>query len=208
MRYTDSALTTFIRIPVRLTLLSSVAVTLACMAAAAPLSAQASPSAAPPSLPVIIAVPPAAPADVASIDAIVTALYDVISGPAGEPRNWNRLRSLFIPGGRLMPAGPRPGGGVAVRVLEVNDYIAGAGPRLEQSGFRERELARRVEQFGHIAHVFSTYEGRVETDTTVIRGINSIQLLNDGTRWWVVSVYWEAERPDNPLPAHYLTPDR
>jgi len=61
-----------------------------------------------------------------------------------------------------------------------------------------------VEQFGHIAYVFSTYEGRTETDPTVIRGINSIQLLNDRTRWWVVSVYWEAERPDNPLPAQYL----
>ena len=146
----------------------------------------------------------AAPGDVASIDAIVTALYDVISGPAGQPRNWNRMRSLFIPGGRLMPTGARQGARV-MRVLEVNDYIAMSGPQLERVGFRERELARRTEQFGHIAHVFSTYEGRTETDATVIRGINSIQLMNDGTRWWVVSVYWEAEGPDNPLPAKYLT---
>ena len=170
---------------------------------AVPVAAQA--TTAPPQVPgpVVVTVPAAVPADVASIDAIVAALYDVISGPAGQPRNWTRMRSLFVPGGRLMPTGPRQGA-TAMRVLEVNDYIALSGPQLERIGFRERELARRTEQFGHIAHVFSTYEGRGETDATVIRGINSIQLMNDGTRWWVVSVFWEAERPDNPLPAKYL----
>jgi hypothetical protein len=161
-----------------------------------------------PGHPVLHAVPAAAPADVASVDAIVAALYDVISGPAGQPREWSRMRSLFIPGGRLMPTGPRPGGGIGIRLLEVNDYIALSGAQLERIGFTEREIARRVEQFGHIAHVFSTYEGRTETDTTVIRGINSIQLMNDGARWWIVTVLWEAERPDNPLPPQYLPPGR
>ncbi len=155
-------------------------------------------------MPVVNTRPPAAPADVASIDAIVAALYDVISGPVGQARNWNRMRSLFIPDGRLMPTGQRPDGSAAMRLLGVNDYIAVSGPQLERVGFRERELARRVEQFGHIAHVWSTYEGRTETDSTVIRGINSIQLMNDGTRWWVVSVFWEAERPEMPLPPRYL----
>ncbi len=166
-------------------------------------AAQATPAPVP--HPVVLSVPPAKPEDVASIEAILAALYDVISGPAGQARDWNRMRSLFIPGGRLMPAFVRPDGSVVTRVLEVNDYIATSGPLLERTGFREREIARKVERFGHIAHVFSTYEGRMETEPTVIRGINSIQLLNDGTRWWVVSVYWEAERPDNPLPQRYLT---
>lgn len=154
--------------------------------------------------PVVLTVPPANPEDVGSIDAIIASLYAVISGRAGQARDWNRMRSLFIPGGRLMPTGVRPDGSVVTRIMEVNDYIATSGPMLERVGFNEREIARRVEQFGHIAHVFSTYEGRMETESTVIRGINSIQLLNDGTRWWVVSVYWEAERPDNPLPEQYL----
>ena len=168
--------------------------------------AQAAPAPAP-LMPVIVTSPPANPADVASIDAIVTALYDVISGPAGQARNWNRMRSLFIPGGRLLPSGPRPGGGVGMRILTVNDYIAVSGANLERVGFHEREIARRTEQFGHIAHVFSTYEYRTQTDTAVVRGINSIQLLNDGTRWWVVSIFWEAEGPDNPLPPQYLRND-
>ena len=169
----------------------------------ATMRAQAAP--APPAvMPVIVTSPRAAAADVESVDAIIAALYDVISGGVGQARNWNRMRSLFIPGGKLMPTVPRPDSSIGMRVLSVNDYIAVSGPQLERIGFRERELARRIEQFGHIAHVWSTYEGRTETDSTVIRGINSIQLMNDGTRWWVVSVFWEAERPNLPLPPQYL----
>ncbi len=160
--------------------------------------------AAPAPHPVILTVPPAKPEDVASIDAIIAALYDVISGPAGQSRDWNRMRSLFIPGGRLMPTAVRPDGSVVTRIMEVNDYIATSGPMLERVGFSEREIARRVEQFGHIAHIFSTYEGRLETDGTVIRGINSIQLHWDGQRWWVVSIFWDSERRDNPIPAEIL----
>ena len=157
--------------------------------------------------PVATPIPAANPADVQSIDAIIAALYDVISGPVGQKRDWNRMRSLFVPGARLMPVGPRQSGGVAIRLMEVNDYIATSGPFLEANGFRERELFRKTDQFGHIAHVFSTYEGRGAADSAAIRGINSIQLMNDGTRWWVVSVFWEAERPNNPLPPRYLRND-
>ena len=158
--------------------------------------------------PVATPIPAANPADVQSIDAIITALYDVISGPVGQKRDWNRMRSLFVPGARLMPVGPRQAGGVAIRLMEVNDYIATSGPFLEANGFRERELFRKTDQFGHIAHVFSTYEGRTETDSTVLSGINSIQLMNDGTRWWVVAIFWEHARPDNPVPPQYLPPAR
>lgn len=161
----------------------------------------------PPAHPVVISVPPANPADVESLDAIIAALYDVISGPVGAQRDWNRMRSLFVPGGRLVPTGPRSGGGVGLRLYEVNDYVALSGAYLERVGFQEREIARRTERFGHIAHVFSTYEGTLASEGSVIRGINSIQLLHDGARWWILSVYWEAERPDNPLPERYLRSD-
>lgn len=154
--------------------------------------------------PVTITAPAAAPKDVESIDAIIAALYDVISGPTGKARDWNRMRSLFIPGGRLMPTGVRAGGDVGMRLLEVNDYIAMSGELLVKKGFHERELTRRTDQFGHIAHVFSTYEGRMDTEPTILRGINSIQLMNDGQRWWLVSVFWEAEHPGLTLPQRYL----
>ena len=151
--------------------------------------------------PVAPAGPAANPADVGSMEAIIKALYDVISGPAGQQRNWNRMRSLFISGARLIPAG-----GAAPRVLTVDEYITGAGSRLEQNGFFEREVSNKVETFGHITHTFSTYESRhtAEDATPFSRGINSIQLFNDGTRWWIVTVYWDSERPNNQIPSKYL----
>ncbi len=87
------------------------------------------------------ATPSANPADVASIDAILTALYDVISGPAGQKRNWDRMRSLFVPGARLIPTGRRADGVRSIQVWTVDQYIERVGPRLEESGFFERELA-------------------------------------------------------------------
>src|SRR5713226_10522230 len=98
--------------------------------------------------------PPANPADVATMDSTIVALYDVISGPAGT-RNWDRFRSLFIPGARLIPTGPRPTGEVGSRVLTVEDYAQRAGAAFERQGFFEREVSRRLEQFGNIANVFS-----------------------------------------------------
>lgn len=154
--------------------------------------------------PVNFNVPAAADKDVASLDAIVAALYETISGPAGQARDWNRLRSLFVPTARMMPVGVRPDDSVGMRLLQVNDYVASSGPLLIEKGFHERELARRTERFGHIAHVFSTYEGKLDADGHVMRGINSIQLMNDGKRWWIVSLMWEAENPKLSLPPEYL----
>jgi hypothetical protein len=150
-------------------------------------------------------IPEARPADVASIDAVVAAVYDVISGPAGQKRDWDRMRSLFIPGARLIPVS-RSGGESAARVLSVEDYITRSSAILEERGFFEREIARRREEFGHIAHVFSTYESRRDArdKAPFSRGINSFQLLNDGRRWWIVTVFWEAEGPDVAIPPEYL----
>ncbi len=174
------------------------------LALAAPLSfAQALPPAATPS-PVASQVPTAKEADVASVESIVAALYDTISGPPGQPRDWNRLRSLFLPEARMMPVGQRPSGEVRMRILGVNDYIAGSGALLEKDGFHEREIARREERFGHIAHVFSTYEARTEREPIHLRGINTLQLMHDGKRWWIVSLMWQPETPANPLPKDYL----
>lgn len=146
------------------------------------------------------------PADVKSMDAILAALYDVISGPAGKKRDWDRFRSLFVPGARLIPAVTRPDKSVEARVLDPEGYVTRAAPFLEKEGFYEREISRKVESFGHIAHVFSTYDSRhtAEDKTPFARGINSIQLMEDGKRWWIVTIYWDSERPDNPLPPQYL----
>lgn len=150
-------------------------------------------------------VPPADPEDVGSIDAIIEALYASISGPAGEPRDWDRLRSLLLPDAKMIPVVRSPEGGLVARYVTVEEYIERSGPRLVEVGFREGEIARVAEQFGNIAHVFSTYEGfREGQDAPLVRGINSIQLFHDGDRWWVANIYWQAEGPENPLPTRYL----
>jgi len=150
--------------------------------------------------------PAANPADVSSMNAIISALYDVISGPAGKKRDWDRMRSLFIPGARLIPSGKRPNGEVSHRVVDVEGYISASAPFLEKEGFYEREISRRVEEWSNIAHVFSTYDSKHnESDPKPFaRGINSIQLLNDGKRWWIVTIYWTGETPESPLPDKYL----
>jgi hypothetical protein len=152
--------------------------------------------------------PPAVDRDVDSIDAIVRTLYEVISGPAGT-RDWNRFRSLFVPGARLIPAvADTARAGASARVLTVEDYIQFADEYFTSNGFFEREVARRADAFGNIADLWSVYESRhaAEDREPFQRGINSIQLLKDGDRWWVVTIYWDAERPDNPIPAKYLPP--
>lgn len=152
------------------------------------------------------AAPAANPADVASIDSIIAAVYDVISGPAGEKRDWDRMRSLFIPGARLIPTGPRPGGAYGSRVLTIAEYVERSSGFFETEGFFEKEAARVTEQFGQIAHAFSTYESRRAPDDAkpFQRGINSVQLMNDGKRWWVVTIFWQGEDEKTPLPAKYL----
>jgi hypothetical protein len=152
------------------------------------------------------AAPAVNPADVVSIDAIIAAVYDVISGPDGKKRDWDRMRSLFVQGARLIPTGPRQAGGYGSRVLTVDEYIERSRGFFEKEGFFEREAARQTEQFGQIVHAFSTYESRHAPDDAkpFQRGINSIQLMNDGKRWWVVTIFWQGEDEKTPLPEKYL----
>jgi hypothetical protein len=165
------------------------------------------PSAPQPAAPTAASQTPAAnPDDVKSLDAIMHAVYDVISGPAGQKRNWERFRSLFADGARLIPVSRKQdGSGYASRVLSVEDYASRGQGFFDKEGFYESEVARRVEQWGHIAQVFSTYESRHEAGGAPFqRGINSFQLYNDGQRWWVVTIFWEGETKDTPIPAEFL----
>lgn len=155
--------------------------------------------------PVLVSTPAARSLDVQSIDGIVAALYDVISGGIGQARDWNRMRSLFIPEARIMAIGPkRDSKDFGLRIMSVSDYIANSGPILIETGFREKELSRKTEQWGELAHVFTTYETNTEKNKSIQRGINSVQLMHDGTRWWIISLLFEAERPQLPLPEAYL----
>jgi hypothetical protein len=163
-----------------------------------------------PPAPSQVPVPAADSQDVASVDAILAALYQVISGDSGVARNWDRFRSLFAPGARLIPIGPRPGGAFGARALTPEEYIERSGPFLVNNGFHEREIAHRSERYGQLVHVFSTYESRRRANDPApfVRGINSIQLFHDGRRWWVMTVMWRGETPDLPIPARYVQSER
>lgn len=139
--------------------------------------------------------------DVASIDGIVRALYEVISGPAGAPRDWDRDRKLFYPGAKLAPTRQKPGGGGIVDFFDLEGYIASRTPMFEKDSFFEKEVARQEFVFGNIAHVLSSYElSRAPGEKPFLRGVNSIQLFHDGERWWILAMAWDNERPGNPFP--------
>lgn len=145
--------------------------------------------------------------DVKSLDAIIEALYGVISGEKGVKRDWDRFRYLFAEGALLTPSGKNKEGVVGFRSFSPDDYAKNSGPYLEKNGFFETETHRVTEEYGSLVHIFSTYDSRhtAADKDPFARGINSIQLMNDGKRWWIMSIYWLAETPDNPLPSKYLS---
>jgi hypothetical protein len=151
------------------------------------------------------AAPDANPKDVESLDAIVAAVYDVISGPPG-PRDWHRFNSLFAPDARLIAVRmPKDGGKPSLVVMTPKGYEERAGKHFLEHGFFEHEIGRKTDSFGAMTHIYTTYESRETTDGKAIdRGINSMEFFYDGTRWWCVQIYWDSERAGNPIPEKYL----
>ncbi|HOZ70448.1 MAG TPA: hypothetical protein PLB49_15260 [Chitinophagaceae bacterium] len=149
---------------------------------------------------------PAETKDVDCQDAIIAALYSVISGPAGQARNWDRMRTLFLPEAKLVATGKKSDGMMGKRVMSLEEYIKVSGPFLEKDGFFENEISRKTDQYGSVVHIFSTYESRrtLKDEKPFMRGINSIQLWFDGKRWWILTVFWQGESTDNPIPQQYL----
>jgi hypothetical protein len=166
------------------------------LALSRPALAQEGQAAAPPA-------PPAAdPADVESINAIIAALYDVISGPAGE-RDWDRFRSLFASRATMSPMAPRPDGSTPVRVITPEEYVQFGAAYFTQNPFFEVEAGRHLEQFGNVANAMSFYESRnAPEEEPFTRGVNTITLLSDGTRWYVLSIAWDEVREGLPAPQY------
>jgi hypothetical protein len=180
------------------------------LSASGPLAAQAPGTATPAATPVTTPLAPraAAPADVASDTAIIHALYAAISGPKGAPRDTARLRTLFAPNARMVYTAVNAEGRALMRNWSVEEYITVGFSGLEAVGFYEREIGRTTERFGNVTHVMSAYDSKHTPDDPkpFQRGVNSIQLFNAGTRWYIVSVMWDSERAGNEIPARYLTP--
>jgi hypothetical protein len=146
--------------------------------------------------------------DNASVDAVLTALYGTISADSGVARNWDRFRGLFHPAARMFQVtrAARPGRGPLL--FGVEEYVTRNGPALSAGGFHEIEVHRERVGMGRLVHVFSTYESRraASDPAPFDRGINSIQLLSDGTHWWILNIGWVSETADEPIPARYRAP--
>lgn len=151
--------------------------------------------------------PSAHPRDVASVDAIITASYTAISHVPGKTADLQRFQSLFLPGAQLMNLGAAQDGKPQMKTGSIDQITKMLqSTHHAERGHFEKEIARRTEQYGNVAHVWSTYQS---TDTeqkrnTYTRGINSISLVNDGTRWWIVSAQWQYETKAHPIPRKYL----
>ena len=147
---------------------------------------------------------PARTADVDTIEHVMAAVYDVISGPAG-PRDWDRFRSLFYPGARLIPLVESKDSAITAKMISANEYVEQAGSYFAKEGFFENAVTNRIETWGQMAHVWSTYESRHARNAPPFqRGINSFQLFNDGHRWWVLNISWQDETPSRPITQKYL----
>ena len=133
-------------------------------------------------------------------DTLVRALYAVVTGPAGAKKDWARMANLFAPGAIVTTTTHRDGAFLAdpqtpAQFAALNDRLLG------QRNFYEREVAQQIQSFGHIAHAWSTYETRDRFDGPVrVRGVNAFQLLNDGRRWCILSLTWDAETVAHPIP--------
>jgi len=146
------------------------------------------------------------PEDVATIDGVIKAYYEVISGPTGQPRQWSRDRTLYIPDISFVAMSEDKNGHPRAHIASHQQFVDASNDMLVIEGFYESEIHRSTQKFGNIAHVFSTYESRIKAGGPVIaRGINSLELFYDGKRWWIASAVWDDERADNPIPQEYLT---
>ena len=143
-----------------------------------------------------LAEQPAKADDLAAIDRTIRGVYDVISGPAGQKRDFDKMRAMFAPGATMRAIGPK-----GLRGGTVEEYIARNAGVLEKEGFTERELGRRVELWGNLANAWSSYDGKTANGSFHERGINSIQLVKLDGKWLVASILWQEETPENPLPS-------
>lgn len=141
--------------------------------------------------------PPFIATDVESPQAITKALYNVISGPAGQKRDWKRFKSLFAPKATLQALVKNRQGEFVLVTMTPDEYATRSGPLMEERGFFEKETSLDVTRWEgkNIVNVSSKYESRTkESDEKPFQtGMNLLQLYSDGKRWYVVSILWQGD---------------
>jgi hypothetical protein len=138
-----------------------------------------------------------------SPESLLVAIYAAISGPAGE-RDWAHFRNLFLPDALFTRTAANPEGKIVLTSENVDGFVKTAGDYFMKQPFYETQITGQIQRYGRMVQAFSSYESRhAPAEKPFSRGINSVQMINDGKRWWVVSIAWDSERTDNPLPKEF-----
>lgn len=146
-----------------------------------------------------------------TVDGIIHALYDVISGPVGQERDWAAFRNLFAEDARMYIAVPDNDSGSVLKSITPEEYTNRNQTRLSDIGFNENELYRITNTYGAGTQVFSTYESHYTNtngEEDITKGINNIQLYFDGERYFIVSIFWDANAKNIEVPDRYLPKDK
>lgn len=138
--------------------------------------------------------------DVSTINGLMKAFYEVVSGEAGEKRQWERDLSIHHPKAiySYMTTINEESKQVT---LSLEDFHKETDNMVLETAFYENEINREVKVFGNIANVWSTYETRLEKNGIVARrGINSIQLFYNNNKWQIISLVFDRETENNRIP--------
>ena len=141
--------------------------------------------------------------DVTSVENIVTAVLESISGDKGVERDWKRFRNLFLPTAQINAVFHK-NDGPWIKIHTINKFVDIAGTWYVDNGFREYTYKNQIDTFGNIAHVFQSYGAKLADGVEIERGINSFQLVYVKERWWVVNLIWDSETEQNKIPKKYL----
>jgi hypothetical protein len=143
-------------------------------------------------------------ADVATVADIVRATYEVISGPAGTPRQWQRASALYMPGATLVGLREQDGR-LQTTIMTPDDYRRRVDSAMVAGGFFETEVGSRIERYGHVARVRSVCVARRTPEGPIVaRFVNYVNLYSDGGRWWIASQVWEREGPSTPIAPDWI----
>ena len=99
-------------------------------------------------------------ADVLSIDSIIKASYEVVSGEKGAKRQWQRDKFLHHPKAVYSYTIDRRKQEQVV--MSIGEFQHETDEMVLETAFYEKEINREVRIFGNIAHVWSTYETQLE----------------------------------------------
>ena len=144
--------------------------------------------------------------DVSTIDGIIKAYYEVVSGSADQPRQWDRDATLYIPNVRFIIIRQEEAGKTTAQSMTHQEFVDSSDASLRGKAFYEHEVHRITHRAGNVAHLLSTSE-HTSSSTGPVEGrsIDSLELFWDGTRWWITNVsIWDVESSRHPLPAEFL----